>query len=410
MGTNTFSSTNQLEKIQAGFLCYDLQPFTEDCLYRVSQAIAPIRLKAYPVIFHPYQRKSRFPYHPSFSKGRFWGVNAERGTPEGFASNINWPAAWRCVYESDIVFLFGLQGGTALVGGLLASLTRRTLISVNQTLPPEWERKRHWWVRLLKKWLLNRCTLHVYQTPGTKEVLRSVYGIKENIMYFAPFEGGASWFKKTLEKHYNQEEYTRRQLGLADEVIFLFVGNLHPFKGVSDLIKAASRMDKDARFVCVFAGPEEPRNKEGGTIDYYINIARKLRVQQRIRFLGAVDPEKLATIYLAADVVVLPTYKDCFPKVLVEGAIAHKPLITTNACGAVGAMVIDGDNGFVIEPGDINALADVMTKLLDNSMRKKMGSRSGELADIWCNIEAETKAYVEAIKHVLGSRVLDRKI
>jgi hypothetical protein len=43
-----------------------------------------------------------------------------------------------------------------------------------------------------------------------------------------------------------------------------------------------------------------------------------------------------------------------------------------------------------------------MTKLLDNGMRKKMGSRSRELADTWCNIEAETEGYVEVIKRALG--------
>ena len=398
---------NALSKIQVGFLCYDLQPFTEDCLYRVSEAIAPIRLKAYPVIFHPYQEKARFPYYPSFVKGRFWGVNIEGSTPEGLASNINWSTAWKCVRESDIIFLFGLQGATALLTSLLATLMRRTLISVNQTMPQEWERKRRWWVRLLKKWLLNRCKFHIYQTPATKEVLVSIYRIHENCMFYAPFEAGARWFKSLLEQHSKERDNTRSGLGLTNEVIFLFVGNLHPFKGVPDLIKAASRLDEKARFFCVFAGPEEPRNKIGGTIEYYMDLARKLGMEHRVRFLGPLSAERLASLYWVADVVVLPTYRDMFPKVLVEGALAAKPIITTNANGAAGTIVINGYNGFVMEPGDLGSLTAAMARLLDIELRKKMGDRSLEIVSRFCDKEAEAEGYFVAIKHALSLKAIE---
>ena len=69
-------------------------------------------------------------------------------------SNVNWQVAWRCVLESDIVVLFGLQGGTALVTAFLASVMRRKIISVNQTLPVAAEVKREWWVKWFKGWLM----------------------------------------------------------------------------------------------------------------------------------------------------------------------------------------------------------------------------------------------------------------
>jgi len=97
-----------------GFFVTTFNPFTEDCLYRISRAISPINLKAISSYLPSYQEKSRFPYYPSFVKGRFWGVTAEGSTPEGFASNINWHAARRCVGESDIIVFLGLQGATAL--------------------------------------------------------------------------------------------------------------------------------------------------------------------------------------------------------------------------------------------------------------------------------------------------------
>src|SRR6266851_2993099 len=143
-----------------GFLTYDLQQFTEDCLYRIAKVIEPARLKAFPVVYHPNQGKARVPYLASVQRGRHFGVAVAGSTPEGFASNINWRAAWRCARESDVIVLFGLQGATALLTVVFATLFRRTLISVNQTLPLRWELKRRWWIRWLKRWLLSRCSLH----------------------------------------------------------------------------------------------------------------------------------------------------------------------------------------------------------------------------------------------------------
>jgi len=387
------------KKIRVGFLCYDLQPFTEDCLYRVAQAMRPIQLKAYPVFFYPNQENSRVPYRPSFSKGKPLGVNVSGSTPEGFASNANWGSAWHCVRESNIVILFGLQGCTALLTGLLCMLMCRTVISVNQTLPVAWECRRRWWVRWLKKWLLNRCRFHIYQTPAAKEVLISVYKIDEKRLFYAPFEAGAAWFDRILQLQLDHRDEVRQKLGLSDETLFLFVGNLVFFKGVEDLIRAASLMPKDAKFICVFAGPEVPNNKKD--INYFLAKARELGAEQHVRFQGQLNTEELTDMYLAADVVVLPTYKDCAPKVLVEAALASKPIITTSAHGWIGTLVRDGENGIVVEPGDVSGLIEGMKKLLDGNLREEMGKRSREFVKKACDPEAESQGFVKTINYAI---------
>ncbi len=389
---------------KVGFLCYDLQPFTEDCLYRIAQDIAPIQLKGYPVFFHPNQERSRIPYRPSHLKGKHLGVNVAGSTPEGFASNINWGVAWKCVCQSDIIILYGLQGATALLVGLLSLLRRRTVISVNRTLPVVWERKRRWWVRWLKQWLLNRCKSHIYQTQAAKDVLVSAYNIDEKQLFYAPFEAGATWFDGILQQQRGCRGQVRQKMGLTDEVLFLFVGNLHAFKGVVDLIRATSLIPRDTKFCCVLIGPEVPGYQFG--VDNFLEIARELEIEQKIRFLPPMLPEELAAIYWAADAVIQPTRRDTFLKVLVEGALASKPLITTNASGAAGLIAIDGDNGFVVEPGDTKGLADAMTRMLDSNLRKTMGIRSREIVNSTCDAEAETKGFVEAIRNVLPVRSL----
>ena len=384
-----------------GFLTYDLQPFTEDCIYAISLGIQPISLCAYPIFYNPFQENTRFPYLPSTLKGKYLGISVNGSTPEGLVSNMNWYSAWKCVKQSNVIVLFGLQGSTALLTAFLGSLMGRSIISVNQTLPIQWERKRRWWIKLLKKWLLGRCSYHIYQTPASKDVLIKEYGIKEENLYFAPFEAGASWFREILKKHKDKGKLVREQLNLKDEVLYLFVGNLHPFKGVSDIIQAAGRMPKGAHFTCVFAGPEELRNKVGGTIQYYLELAGKLGVENHIRFLGVLPPDKLASLYWGSDVVMLPTYRETFGKILVEGALASKPLITTSACGAAGSMVVAGDNGFIVEPGDLDSLVAAMSSLLDIGLRERMGRRSSEIVNGFCDKDAETRGFLAAIRQAL---------
>jgi len=334
-------------------------------------------------------------------KGKYFGVAVVESTPEGFASNVNWKAAWECARKSDIIVLFGLQGATALLTAILGSILKRTIISVNQTVPLKWERRRRWWVRLLKRFLLARCEYHIYQTPVSKDVLMTVYRIGEDRLFFAPFEAGASGFKEGLASCEQNREELRAILGVRDRIVFLFVGNLHVFKGVSCLIEAASLLPPGTDYECIFAGPEEPKNKVGGTIEYYMNLARKFGTEGRVRFLGSLPPDNLVEWYIASDVVVLPTQRDPFAKVLVEGGLASKPLITTSACGAAGTIVVDGENGFVVEPADPYSLSAAMSALLEAGLRESMGHRSKKIVDVFCNRESETKGFASAILHAL---------
>ena len=57
----------------------------------------------------------------------------------------------------------------------------------------------------------------------------------------------------------------------------------------------------------------------------------------------------------------------------------------------------DGVNGFVIEPGDIGQLAQVMTKLFDPQLRARMGARSIEIVNQYCRMDLEVQGYLQAI-------------
>jgi glycosyltransferase involved in cell wall biosynthesis len=382
-------------RLKVGFLIYDLQRNTEDALFEVAQA-APFLVKAFPLYAHLDQEHSRVAYRPATAHGKHLGVNVKGSTPEGFVSNPEWRVGLACARESDVVVLKGLLGLGAIWCALCARLLGRVVISTNQALPVKWERKRRWWIRLSKRLLLRMCHYHIYQSPASFEVLTEVYGYAPERLISAPFEGGASLFRKLLNE-VGTDRDARNRLGFDSSVIFLYAGNLVSFKGVADIVRAAELLPEDASFLCVFVGPEEPANKEGGTIENFMGLARSIGVEHRVRFLAPVAPEKLAELYSAADAVLLPSHRETFGKVLVEGGLASKPLVTTSACGSAGLIVQNGVNGFVIEPGDISQLAEAMTKLLDPELRAQLGASSKEIVDRFCRMDLEVQGYLDAI-------------
>jgi glycosyltransferase involved in cell wall biosynthesis len=384
------------ENMSVGFLTYDLQEFTADCLSRVSRVLT-YPMKAFPVMGR-VARNVDFAYRPTSVEGRFFALHGKECTPEGLTSTINWGAAWDCVRESRVILLFGLQGGTALLTALLAILFRRRLISVNQTLPPEWERKRRWWVRLLKGWLLRRCEIHVIQTPITRKTLAEVYNLDSAAFVEAPFESGASIFEDLYAQVSESRDELREEFGWQkSECVFMYAGTLLRFKGVKTMLNAGAELKVSGMpFRLVFFGQEASQPGEP-TIAEYRGIAEKLGIGDRVSFLGRRSAKDLARAYKAADVFILPTRRDMWPKVLVEASLAELPLITTTACGAAGSLVEHERTGLIIPPNDSSELAKAMARMLDPHTRREYGARARNYVAHFCSPEKEVAGYMEAI-------------
>src|SRR5579863_5322988 len=224
--------------LRIGFLTYDLQRSTEDAIFEVGR-VAAFAVEASPLYAHSDQEQARITYRPATARGKHLGVKVKGSTPEGFVSNPEWRVGLACARESDVVILKGLLGLGAIWCALCARLLGRIVISTNQTLPVKWERKRRWWIRLSKRLLLRMCHYHIYQTPASFQVLTEVYGCAPERLISAPFEGGASLFKRILGE-VGTERDARDHFGFDSRVIFLYAGNLVTFKGVSDIVRAAA--------------------------------------------------------------------------------------------------------------------------------------------------------------------------
>lgn len=182
--------------------------------------------------------------------------------------------------------------------------------------------------------------------------------------------------------------------------ILLFVGALdmaHTFKGLEFLLKAFQKIlltNTDTTLIVV---------GDGDIKNYYINMARELGVLHKIIFTGKVTDSNLPKYYSAADIFVLPsTAVENFPLVLLEAMASGKPVVVSRLPG-VRTMVDDEVNGFLVEPENINELAEKIIDLLGNEyIRIKFGAEIRKQAEekfSWDRIVQKLeKIYVDVVQ------------
>lgn len=148
------------------------------------------------------------------------------------------------------------------------------------------------------------------------------------------------------------------------------VGRLHPVKGQDVLLHALSRIrEKHPNAHVVFVG--------GGPLqEEYRSLAAHLGVSDRCRFLGGQPTGEVQRQLASAMISVVPSRSDAFPFVIIESIALGIPVVASHV-GGIGEIIRDGVDGFLIPPDDIEALADRLSRLLDNtSLRAELGQNA----------------------------------
>jgi glycosyltransferase involved in cell wall biosynthesis len=152
------------------------------------------------------------------------------------------------------------------------------------------------------------------------------------------------------------------------------VGMFAPWKGQDVFLHAVAQVEKrcpDARFVLV--GDEiYSTNGHGHFASELRALVRRLGLESRVTLAGYRDdmPAVMSALDLLVHASIQP---EPFGRVLIEAMATGKPVIATNAGGAA-EVVIDGDTGTLVQPGNADALAAAIVQALsDPAARKRMG-------------------------------------
>ena len=190
----------------------------------------------------------------------------------------------------------------------------------------------------------------------------------------------------------------RDKLQLNDRRVILFVGRLDAEKGIEYLIEAFKNLDtKDCLLVLVGKGNMEQRLRD---------MCCSADIEDRTRFVGFVEYLSLYLYYALADVFVLPSvttdhFKEPWGLVVNEAMNQGVPVVATDAVGAaVGGLVADGVNGFVVKERDSGALTVAIDKILANDeLHKQMSQACLDTMKDW-DYEKMVSGFVEAIEYV----------
>jgi glycosyltransferase involved in cell wall biosynthesis len=193
-------------------------------------------------------------------------------------------------------------------------------------------------------------------------------------------------------------EVLRQRLKLQGRRVILFGGRMSKHKGDQQLLAALRRVKEQVPDVAllVLARPS----------DYTDNLQRSNPdLADHIVLGGWMEGAELTTAFRLADVVASPSICfDSFPTVNLEGMAAGAVPVTTCFGGAREA-VIDGKTGFVVNPYNVEALADRLTRLLtDEPLRRRMAEAGHERIRQQFTLGHQTRAMLEVYERALARR------
>ncbi len=170
-------------------------------------------------------------------------------------------------------------------------------------------------------------------------------------------------------------EFPEKEQKNNGKITILYLSNLLPAKGITDLIDALVMLTSEEDYFKV--------NVVGQWVDeatktYCLNLV--IKHQLPVDFKGPLYGEEKLKQFANADVFVFPPRApEGHPLVLVEAMAAGLPIISTDQ-GAITESVIDGENGFIVASGKPKEIAEKLEWLMNNpEERKRMGIKSREI-------------------------------
>ena len=154
----------------------------------------------------------------------------------------------------------------------------------------------------------------------------------------------------------------RRALGLSPSTVAcVFVGRLSREKGILELLDAWQRI-QPANATLLVAGPDMPDSPWDAGPEARARVVRH-GLQSSVRFLGPM--ERPAELLQLADLAVQPSHFEALGLSAIEALACGVPVIASDV-GGLPEFVIDGTNGRLVPPGDVDALASALRGLIED--------------------------------------------
>jgi glycosyltransferase involved in cell wall biosynthesis len=215
----------------------------------------------------------------------------------------------------------------------------------------------------LERWLARQSTALIAVSPQVRDDLVAL-GVAPREK-FTVIRLGIELGERVAEKNGRTE--TRRYLGIpANRFAVGWIGRMTAIKNTEDVLSAFKQLRDsgvEATLCMVGDGPDRPQLERR---------AHELGIMRDTLFLGY--QQDVAPLYAAFDALVLPSSNEGTPVSVIESLAARTPVVATRV-GGVPDVVREGEDGFLVEIGDTNGLADRLAQLAENpDLRERMGA------------------------------------
>jgi len=175
-----------------------------------------------------------------------------------------------------------------------------------------------------------------------------------------------SW-KREINKRMNLDNvevinngviFHNNHFGLGKDNSFLFLGRLGKRKGTYDLLKAIKIVGKDypqIRFYFCGDGEIEQVNK----------LIKEEKLEHFVSVEGWCSKNKIKEILRVVSTMILPSYNEGLPMSILESMEQGKIIISTNV-GGIPEVVVDNENGYLVEPGNVDQIKESIIKVISN--------------------------------------------
>ncbi len=232
-------------------------------------------------------------------------------------------------------------------------------------------------------------------TPWEIEILKRF--VSENEQYkikVIPNGMDNIYFKKIKKNNFKKEN------NIFEKYLVLFFGRLNPTKGPEKLAQVAVNISKKRNDVAfVFAGPDEgSENLVKEIVKDYTNI----------KVIGPLKgKEKIAKMYQASDIYVLPSFREGLPLTLFEAMASGLPIIASPVNGIPFEMFQYDENskegnGFFSHYGDLESIEKNILTLLENKKLREIISKNNIKKSKSYDWDLIYKKYMEEYKTLLN--------
>ena len=272
------------------------------------------------------------------------------------------------------------------LAALQIAMARRLFAPQAKLILHTWQnvnRPKRWYVRLVTRIALREADAILCANSEGVQVLREM-GYSGPTAVIPPIGVDTRIFRP-LERRPSQA------------FVVAYAGRFVPEKGLDTLMEAVARLGPGVELWLIGNGPYRPALEE---------LSRKLRIEERVRWLEPVSPERMPELLAQVDVVVLPSrttrvWKEQFGRILVEAMACKVPVVGSDS-GAIPEVV--GDAGLIFPEGDAAALAECLRQLKESpELRQELAERGYVRAATHYSQERTGSLSVNFYKEVLGA-------